>query len=643
MYMRTYRPIVVTLFFLFCCLPIAQTQDVTPLPVNPSLTGCQATELTLLNDLNTYRVSQNIVPLVTNPILCQIAYDQAVHRSSLSLNDFLRTPHELRLDQNGKPATNVIQWAKDKNFTPYPNGIPNVRLAYFVSERVGPAEASGILQAQWRDLLRDSQFREAGLSYIRNASTGYHMYFLVVGSRPNVLPALAVESNGLPIEANTPLYADQLHIAITNESFNSDSSSEYLRQVVAVNISETAPRKDRGEVITVPPTLMSCTLGLEERQPYSLLLSPSVSPSVGLKTFYIRLCDKSDRMIITQIDVSILGTTSGPTLIPTIDAIAAVEGTFAVETAAALDETAAAATLTAQQSSIETIVAETKVAIALAQQTTLTAEAMQTQVAQVNLSLTPPTPLPTLSPTATETPTASPTIPPTATETPTIPPTLTETPNLPPTATETPTSLPTSTETPTHQPTATETPTSTTTDLPTQSPSKTCTANCVKVTPFPLPVTATMITPIAIGTPSTPYPDVENPWLELVWDEDRMIIKNVHSRPFNPETVSFLSTDGEKKYLDLGEEKYTFKPIATDSCIQVYHDGNDSSISSFFLQHRDVSCTNEDKLASTGVALLMNLPWTQDFVVRFMDTDNLEDFICRAEEGRCVVPYPGSN
>jgi outer membrane biosynthesis protein TonB len=132
-----------------------------------------------------------------------------------------------------------------------------------------------------------------------------------------------------------------------------------------------------------------------------------------------------------------------------------------------------------------------------------------------------PTDTPSVTPTSTETPTPTPTI--TQTETPTHTPvgtqtptpsvsaevtsTPTETPTVTPTNTPTETPIPTSSETPTQTPTNTETPTNTPTNTPTQTPTNTETpTNTPTQTPTPTVTRTPTNTPTVTRTPTPTSP-----------------------------------------------------------------------------------------------------------------------------------------
>ena len=130
------------------------------------------------------------------------------------------------------------------------------------------------------------------------------------------------------------------------------------------------------------------------------------------------------------------------------------------------------------------------------------------------------TPLPTITPTPTDTPSVTPTSTETPTPTPTI--TNTETPTHTPVGTQTPTpsvtaevtSTPTNTVTPTQTPTNTETPTPTVTETPTNTPTNTETpTNTPTPSTTPIPVTGYGYNLVAIpyGFPESGNSIMNNP------------------------------------------------------------------------------------------------------------------------------------
>ena len=153
------------------------------------------------------------------------------------------------------------------------------------------------------------------------------------------------------------------------------------------------------------------------------------------------------------------------------------------------------------------------------------------------------TPLPTITPTPTDTPSVTPTSTETPTPTPTI--TNTETPTHTPVGTQTPTpsvtaevtSTPTNTVTPTQTPTNTETPTPTVTETPTNTPTNTETpTNTPTPSTTPIPVTGYGYNLVAI-----PYNFPES---------GNSIMNNPGDNTSGSTEINLLSTNGRGFYFN---------------------------------------------------------------------------------------------
>jgi hypothetical protein len=148
------------------------------------------------------------------------------------------------------------------------------------------------------------------------------------------------------------------------------------------------------------------------------------------------------------------------------------------------------------------------------------------------------------------------------------------------------------------------------------------------------------VTPIPFPTPI-----VSKPWLEMIWDNDRLIIKNVGTARFDPTLLAFVSSEGTI-VLNLNDSRFTFTPILPGACIQIYSQVNESRPTDL-LADRNFECDNAETLEETGIALQMDMPWLQDFTIRYSGWNEISkksferDLVtCSVQLKQCTVPDP---
>lgn len=162
------------------------TPTITPTPFIPD-----AKALEVIAYINQWRIQNGLWPLKPNPILTQMANDQAAYWMG---NGFRGDPH---LDAEGRDpearAALVYGWPT--------YGEPALeRVAVGENARV---DSSPINAVNWwagssthRRTMGNLTYREIGVAAIVSTGGGY-VYMAVFGSRPDVFPALVNEAEGV--------------------------------------------------------------------------------------------------------------------------------------------------------------------------------------------------------------------------------------------------------------------------------------------------------------------------------------------------------------------------------------------------------------------------------------------------------------
>jgi hypothetical protein len=412
-------------------------------------------EKTILNTMNAARLSQLPVHLYPNSILNNVAEQQMnwIIGQGAALTEVHTRPDgsggltdiDDWLTSTGYPgysplAPNTTGYAPDViaiRSDPVRGGLTPDNLVEYWAQEANRDRIISYRMSQNNLLAQpfyNSLYREVGIAYAQNLTTGDRYFVFVFASQPNLLPVVAaqagVDSSELSI-IRTDVVHPEITLFLSNENAYpsgtvDENGGSSIGRAEYINISE--------RVLDLPCPASGIVLSGGWKS-FASQVVYTVSEGDGAKTIHVYFCDSVGRQSETRVDVKL----ESPNTPITDDPIPVP-----------FTEVPAPDTLliTLTPTSAETA--------------TFTATSPSTPSEPFTLT-------PTETPTDTATPTETPTFIPTETATPLPTATWTHT----PTPTATPTEMPTASATPTSTATVTEMPSATATPTPTEPPSAT--------------------------------------------------------------------------------------------------------------------------------------------------------------------------
>jgi hypothetical protein len=299
------------LLLLFTLAPVyAQSTDDTALT---------ADEILILENINEYRRTSNVVYLSPNPILNHVAQ---VYESDLSS----RSPAGLGnvYVTNGQSIDDILQ---QEGYLPYSDGyvvdfiplvirdiMPDKLIAFILQDANSGArtvKSRKMSLGQVNNLpFSEKLYREIGLAYTYNSATQRYTYVIVVASQPNVLPVMITTEDEPNVIAQSVTSSD-VTIRIQNEysHIKGDQVNDqaYIGRVTEVRLSNL-------------PGEQPCPANADDSnpdwQPYRLRIDWTLSSDFGSKVVYVQMCDAAGRTTTSQVSVAYANPAEGQTATP---------------------------------------------------------------------------------------------------------------------------------------------------------------------------------------------------------------------------------------------------------------------------------------------------------------------------------------
>ncbi len=277
-------------------------------------------QIVILNAINRSRIRDNLVHLVPNPVLNQIAatyVNDLAARPINSLGDVFLTSN----------SANLNDLLTQFGYTPYSNGyvadfIPIVIRDFAPSQIVDTwindfsrPEAERTLLS--RRMIREGErllpffsplYREIGIAALFNESSGRYYYVIIFGAQPNVLPVVVAERTAINQIAQAVFTQDVL-LYIHDERIYRNGDVEAIGAVRTMRIAEQPGEQ------TCPTNVAASDLtGGWER--YTNEVRWMLSDGAGVKTIYVQMCDNRGRTITMSTRVNYLDETAAGTVMP---------------------------------------------------------------------------------------------------------------------------------------------------------------------------------------------------------------------------------------------------------------------------------------------------------------------------------------
>ncbi len=232
----------------------------------------------VLTMINTWRIQQGLWPLRENPVLDQMAFDQASYIDSLSQ---IPIEPQIHMDANGNtPPTRAklpqYNWPSygDKQFT----AVGEIAYVGFSAQTAFNFWNTSKIH---HDTALNSAYREIGVAAIKHPLG--HMYFVDFGSRPDVLPVI-------------PDVKDNL-LYLSNERY-SGAKSPWMGNAIQVRLFDALGRPLNANWI-----------------PWQSQIA--LPPGAGSEV-YVEYLDNSSVMVLSPVLLDTQSTVVLPTLTPTL-------------------------------------------------------------------------------------------------------------------------------------------------------------------------------------------------------------------------------------------------------------------------------------------------------------------------------------
>ncbi|MBL8164015.1 MAG: hypothetical protein JNJ61_18650 [Anaerolineae bacterium] len=260
----------------------------------------------ILEDVNEYRRTTNVVHLVPNTALNQVAQiyvDDLSSRPPGNLGNIYTSNNQSvdeLLNQNGYVAYSdgyVV------DFIPLVirNITPDQLFEFLIqdSQSENRTVLSRRMSLSLVNILPLSSplYREIGLAYEFNAETQRYIYVLIFAAQPNVLPVVVTVPDTPSVIAENVIDPN-VQIRIHNE--NTHTNGDRVGETIFVGSIEDIRISEQPEVLACPTAADTTSIW----RPYRNVVTYELTAGFGLKTLYVQMCDKFGRTLISQTSVT---------------------------------------------------------------------------------------------------------------------------------------------------------------------------------------------------------------------------------------------------------------------------------------------------------------------------------------------------
>ena len=265
---------------------------------------------TILNRINASRLRENLVHLVPNDSLNQIA--------EAWVNDLTTRPIDGLGDVYSTRAMQTIEDVlEDEGLRPYANNFivdfipivvrdfsPDQIIDFWVSDfRQAEPQLRTLRNIRFNDPqlpIFSAIYREIGIAWRFNETTQRHYYALVFAAQPNVLPVVATRRGAIDEIAGT-VQQPEIVLYIHDERVNRFGQGDTLGAVDKIRIAEQ-------------PGELPCEADSPDWQPYTNEVLWTLSAEPGPKAIYVQMCDTAGRSIVSSTQVTYNDGSSVPDL-----------------------------------------------------------------------------------------------------------------------------------------------------------------------------------------------------------------------------------------------------------------------------------------------------------------------------------------
>jgi len=264
--------------------------------------------MTILNTINDLRRKENLVLLVPNDSLNQLA--------AFYLNDLLARPIDNLGDTLVTRDKENLETLLDRYQYPAFSDGYTADIVPLVVRGFGPGQIISYWNQNFRNdssllsrqMVRQGTttlpmfsrfYREIGIAYQENKDNGRNYYVFVFGAQPNVLPIIVADFSARNQIATT-VSSREVLLYINDENSHRPGGLDYIGGIQNMQVSEQ-------------PITADCPTGFSsDWEAYQNAMPFELSDGFGAKTIYVRLCDANGK----SLDVSTTLTYAPATPLP---------------------------------------------------------------------------------------------------------------------------------------------------------------------------------------------------------------------------------------------------------------------------------------------------------------------------------------
>lgn len=294
--MLKHRLLLLTFFCFVLAVPLAQAQ--TP---QPDLAGLSAEETTMLNQINRSRLRDNLVHLVPNPALTELARSYAADLAARPLNAL----GDVFVARDGR---NLEALLREVGYGEYPGGyvadfVPIILRDFGPEQMIDYWYRNYIdVDLRSRRMIREGEpllpvfsplYREIGLAANFNQTTERYYYVMIFAAQPNVLPVVVAEQPDLNVIA-TRVDTREVILYVHDERANRFGTETTIGAIEYLRISDS-------------PQALECGTDRDQGwRPYENEIRWLLADTPGPQTLYVQMCDARGQTLMTPVQVSYL-------------------------------------------------------------------------------------------------------------------------------------------------------------------------------------------------------------------------------------------------------------------------------------------------------------------------------------------------
>ncbi len=291
----------VSILLVILCLILFSVPDIGAQETELPLAGLSAEETIMLNQINRSRLRDNLVHLVPNATLVNLARAYAADLAARPLNAL----GDVFVSRDGKNLETLL---REAGYGAYPGGfiadfVPII-LRDFSPQQVIDYWYRNYIEVDLRSrrMIREGEallpvfsplYREIGIAATFNQTTERYYYVMFFAAQPNRLPVVVTELPNLNVIASTVETRDVI-LYVHDERANRFGTETSIGGIDYLRISDS-------------PDMLPCSADRQQGwRPYENEIRWQLADVPGTQTLYVQMCDARGQTIMSEVRVTYL-------------------------------------------------------------------------------------------------------------------------------------------------------------------------------------------------------------------------------------------------------------------------------------------------------------------------------------------------